>query len=503
VSDTRPKEPFVPAGFQVRSIKEGRTRSRSGEQRPYFDVVIRADQHRYLKRVSGRGMTKTAVTQNYVNRLRQDYLKGWAFDPISKTFVDPARRSEQPDVGRPTVFAEALGYMYRRWHELEPRSRQSIERALRRACLHLVLRGADGMPLEPPPAAVTWLSSAFSPPMDPSTFPAVRSASWNAEHPCEAWFLDNSMPFEDVTAQDISALLDSYRTNQHGAHGREVSPATERRFMAELRPMWRDVVDRLELERNPWDRELLRKRGAAGRGRNRISRVAQVDKDIVLNQDQVRTFAMCCAHYGRWDRRVICYTLLMGWAGLRPGEAAAVRISNLDLPSDGRWGWVTVDRTRRMGVTARWLDADEDPDEGPLKARSAGDARRAPLAPELVSLLRAHVSLFRHPATDLLFVDTEGTAWDPDAHWEQVWIPTRAAMFPVSDKSVRGRKLAQLRRHDLRHAACSAWLNAGVSPKVAQQWSGHSQLSVFLDVYQGVVEGETEASIRRLAEYLA
>lgn len=504
VSDWRPKAPFVPTKFHVQAPVASKTRTRAGQEVTCFDVVIRADGRRYLKRIVAPGMTKAAVNANYVTRLRQDHLRGWAFDPETRSFIDPDRPAAGDDQGdaRPTVLTEALRYMGRRWPELEPRTRQGLERALRRATLWLLRPEPDGTRPEPPDQAMAWVRQAFSPPVDPRTFPPVRSAEWDGQHRGEAWFLDHSMPFEDVTTQDLVDLLDHYRTDQRSGSGRTVDPATERHFVANLRPFWRDTVDRLDLAKNPWDREVLRQRGAQARRRARGTPAGRVDRDVVLSYAQVRTLAACCAHYGSWGPRVICYTLLMGWSGLRPGEAAAVRISNLELAADGSGGWVTVDRARRMSVTERWFDAEEDPTEGPLKGRPLGESRRVPLSPECVGLLRTHIELFCFPGNDLLFADEDGQPWDPDRHWEQVWRPARAALFPESDTTPRGRKLSRLRRHDLRHAACSAWLNAGVSPKVAQQWSGHAQLSVFLDVYQGVIEGEVGASLARWQSYV-
>ncbi len=51
-----------------------------------------------------------------------------------------------------------------------------------------------------------------------------------------------------------------------------------------------------------------------------------------------------------------------------------------------------------------------------------------------------------------------------------VWNPARTALFPLypelpSDSPLKP-KLTRLRRHDLRHAACSLWLCAGTDIKV-------------------------------------
>jgi integrase len=59
--------------------------------------------------------------------------------------------------------------------------------------------------------------------------------------------------------------------------------------------------------------------------------------------------------------------------------------------------------------------------------------------------------------------------------------------------------LARLRLHDLRHAACSMWLNApGVDGKVGREWSGHKRLSVFLDIYQRHTPGAKTSAAAKL-----
>ncbi len=75
--------------------------------------------------------------------------------------------------------------------------------------------------------------------------------------------------------------------------------------------------------------------------------------------------------------------------------------------------------------------------------------------------------------------------------------PPRADLAP---NDPRQPKLSRLRRHDLRHAACSWWLRSGVDVTVCQRWSGHKSLSVFLDVYQGVAPGREADGVRKLVE---
>jgi hypothetical protein len=59
--------------------------------------------------------------------------------------------------------------------------------------------------------------------------------------------------------------------------------------------------------------------------------------------------------------------------------------------------------------------------------------------------------------------------------------------------------LLRLRLQDLRHAACSMWLNTpGIEVKVACEWSGHKRLSVFLDIYQGLMPGAKTSAAAKL-----
>ncbi len=62
--------------------------------------------------------------------------------------------------------------------------------------------------------------------------------------------------------------------------------------------------------------------------------------------------------------------------------------------------------------------------------------------------------------------------------------------------------LRRVRRHDLRHAAITAWLNAGVPLKTAQSWSGHRSVSVLLSTYLGAMKGDDELSLSRFEAFL-
>ena len=57
------------------------------------------------------------------------------------------------------------------------------------------------------------------------------------------------------------------------------------------------------------------------------------------------------------------------------------------------------------------------------------------------------------------------------------------------------------RPYDLRHAAVSTWLNAGVPPTQVAEWAGHS-VHVLLRVYARCVYGQEEIARQRIDEAL-
>jgi integrase len=147
------------------------------------------------------------------------------------------------------------------------------------------------------------------------------------------------------------------------------------------------------------------------------------------------------------------------------------------------------------------LDPDEDPEWGPLKDRAVTESRRVPVPPLLVAKLRHHSEQYGEAPQGLVF-HRGGRPFDHDTFGRSVWDPARSKVFPRRESlppdDPRQPKLSRLRRHDLRHAACSWWLREGVDAVVCQRWSGHRTLTVFLDNYQGVAPGREDDGVERL-----
>ena len=69
--------------------------------------------------------------------------------------------------------------------------------------------------------------------------------------------------------------------------------------------------------------------------------------------------------------------------------------------------------------------------------------------------------------------------------------------------AIRAAGLGGLRVHDLRHTAVALWIAAGASPKQIATWAGHTSVSVVLDHYGHLYEGNDADVLTRLDSFAA
>ena len=82
-----------------------------------------------------------------------------------------------------------------------------------------------------------------------------------------------------------------------------------------------------------------------------------------------------------------------------------------------------------------------------------------------------------------------------DRAYLAVFHKARAAAFTEAEKA----SLIARRPYDLRHAAVSTWLNAGVAPAQVAEWAGHT-VDVLLRVQAKCIAGRQEEAKRRILE---
>ena len=206
----------------------------------------------------------------------------------------------------------------------------------------------------------------------------------------------------------------------------------------------------------------LRSNPARGLGLPRPSR-----RDYVfLTHRQVLDLA---AAAGPWRLLI----LVLGYTGLRWGEATALRVCDIDF-----------DR-RRIDVRRAFSDVGGRVVLGTPKSHQS---RSVPVPRFIAAELVAAVGGKR--ADDLLFTVPGGSVVRL-SNWRQaVFLPARN----------RAGVSARFRIHDLRHTAASLMIQAGYPPKMLQEIMGHASITTTLDLYGHLYPGEMDRYADRLDE---
>ncbi|WP_310717432.1 tyrosine-type recombinase/integrase [Nonomuraea sp. 3-1Str] len=213
--------------------------------------------------------------------------------------------------------------------------------------------------------------------------------------------------------------------------------------------------------------------------------VTVVDPGTVVNPAQARQLLDAVPSVGRKrGLRLRALFACMYYAALRPEEAADLRLRNCTLPESG-WGLIVLERARPQG-TKRWTNSGETHESRSLKHRADKETREIPIPPVLVAMLREHIAEYGTAKDGRIFSTGTGGTYSSSAY-SYVW--QEARKLALTPEQVASSLAA--RPYDLRHAAVSLWLNAGVpAPEVAKR-AGHS-VDVLLRVYAKCLDGQRE-----------
>ncbi|MFF7802082.1 tyrosine-type recombinase/integrase [Streptomyces olivaceus] len=193
-------------------------------------------------------------------------------------------------------------------------------------------------------------------------------------------------------------------------------------------------------------------------------------------------------------RHLVAFFGCMYFAAARPAEVIGLRKDDCQLPRRG-WGVLRLRETRpRSG--AAWTDTSTSHDRRGLKHRPRKAVRVVPIPPDLVALLRWHVTAYGAAPDGRLFRTSRGGLIQ-DTGYGEVWAEARRrALTAVQYAS----PLAK-RPYDLRHAAVSTWLSSGVEPQVVAQRAGHS-VAVLFRVYAKCLDNAASTANARIEEAL-
>jgi integrase len=160
------------------------------------------------------------------------------------------------------------------------------------------------------------------------------------------------------------------------------------------------------------------------------------------------------------------------YAGLRPSEAAALRVTDCELPSEG-WGMLNLTKSASR-TAAAWTDTGATRDDRGLKHRAPGVTRSVPIPPRLVENLAAVIG---DRVGGHVFLNRKGRVHS-DSTICRHWSRARSA-HKLNDK---------IRRvYDLRHLCASTWIAAGIPITEIASRLGHSP-EVCLRVYAHTIE---------------
>ena len=188
-----------------------------------------------------------------------------------------------------------------------------------------------------------------------------------------------------------------------------------------------------------------------------------------LELEQVRAIA------AEVDDRYRALVLLLGFCGLRIGEASALRIRRLDMSR------------RRLEIVEA---ASEVAGRRIVKETKTGKPRVVTLPGFLVDELARHVDEYCDVS------DSESLVFTAPGGGPVTQTNFRNRVFQPAAKRLNIKPIPRV--HDLRHTAVSLALSAGASAKEIQELVGHSSIEVTMNVYAHLLQDSQD----RLAERL-
>jgi integrase len=291
-----------------------------------------------------------------------------------------------------------------------------------------------------------------------------------------AWLQENSVPISRLTDATVVRLaLDAISTK---LDGKAAAATTANRKRMVFHQALEYAVERGYLDGNPLDRVKWKAPKTSD----------AVDRRSVVNPTQARALLGAVAQD---DERLTLFFALMYFAALRPAEAVALRLDDCELPEKG-WGMLYLSRSIPV-AGGEWTDSGNAHESRSLKHRAMEEVRPVPACPELVAHIRRHVAAYGTATDGRLLRGVRGERLS-EVTVGRAWRRARKAALSTREEASTLAK----RPYDLRHAAVSTWLNAGVQPTLVAEWAGHS-VQVLLRVYAKCIEGQ-DAQSRKLIE---
>jgi integrase len=411
-----------------------------------------------------------ALADAFLVTLKDAARDGKPFDPATGLPAQPK------PAGRPAVtwYEHAWAYSQMKWPDLAAKSRRSTAESL--TTITLALTG----PHRKAPDRDVLRRALFG--------YAFNAASASQPVPAEItraleWIAKASLPVAALEEPDtVRAVLGACARR---LDGKPAAATTTRRKRAVFANALGYAVERRLLPANPLDQIQWK-----------ASEVAEtVDRRSVANPAQAGKLLKAIRAQGPRGEHMEAFFGCLYYAALRPSEAVALREADCVLPARG-WGRIDLAASQPRAGT-EWTDDGASREERGLKHRPPGETRSIPIPPILVTMLRAHIARYGTTPDGHLFRTARGGPLN-DTGWGEVWQRARPiALTPAQQASPLAR-----RPYDLRHAAVSLWLNAGVPATEVARRAGHG-VAVLLKVYANCIDGQAGPANQRINDALA
>ena len=415
--------------------------------------------------VDGREHCKSFATKALADAflviLKDAARDGKPFDPATGLPAQP-KPAGLPDV---TWYEHARVYTQMKWPDLAAKSRRSTAEAL--TTITLALTGPHRKAPDPGVLRRALFGYAFNAASASRPVPAEITRALD-------WIAKASLPVAALEDPDtVRAVL---RACARRMDGKPAAATTTRRKRAVFANALGYAVERRLLPASP-----------LGQIQWKASEVAEtVDRRSVANPAQARRLLKSVRGQGPRGEHMEAFFGCLYYAALRPAEAVALREADCVLPKRG-WGRIDLAASQPCAGTG-WTDDGTSREERGLKHRAAGETRSIPIPPVLVKMLRAHTARYGTSPDGHLFRTARGGPLN-DTGWGEVWQRARpVALTPAQQASPLAR-----RPYDLRHAAVSLWLNAGVPATEVARRAGHG-VAVLLKVYANCIDGQAAAA---------
>ncbi len=178
-----------------------------------------------------------------------------------------------------------------------------------------------------------------------------------------------------------------------------------------------------------------------------------------LTHEQLHRVAVAAGHL----RTLV---LVLGYCGLRFGEAAALKVSDVDLDAGRIQVRRSVTYVRKQGMV-----------EGPTKGKQS---RVVPVPDFVARLLKTEMQ--GRSQDDLVFPSTRGG-----------WLTLGQARYTFQKATGSVEGCHGVRLHDLRHSCASLAIKSGANIKVVQRLLGHKSAVLTLDRYGHLFPDDLDA----------